>query len=206
MSSDRNNNEITLWIKQLDQETPEAFERVWQHFYERLVEYSARKLKAAPRREADEEDIAVSAMHSLHRGLQEGRFPVLRNRDDLWKVLLTIAGAKANQQMRRQLTQKRGGGDVRGESVFLVASDEARQGLANFAGAEPTPEFAELISIECEERLDQLPDDVLRQIALLKLQGYSNEEIAEQIPCALRSVERKLARIRGIWTENQGRE
>ena len=201
MSSDRNNNEITLWIKLLDQETPEAFERVWQHFYERLVEYSARKLKAAPRREADEEDIAVSAMHSLHRGLQEGRFPLLRNRDDLWKVLLTIAGAKANQQMRRQLAQKRGGGDVRGESVFMASNGESTAGLANVVGAEPTPEFAELVSLECEERLEQLNDDVLQRIALLKLQGYSNEEIAAQIPCALRSVERKLARIRAIWSE-----
>lgn len=195
-------NEITLWIDQLDQEAPDAFEKIWQHFYQRLVEHSARSLKAAPRRESDEEDVAVSAMHSLYRGVQAGRFPVLRNRDDLWKVLLTITGAKAKKQIRRLMTQKRGGGEVRGESVFLMKDDGASGGLANFADAEPTPEFAELVSIECEERLDQLDDDVLRQIAVLKLQGYSNEEIATEIPCAVRSVERKLARIRTIWAES----
>ncbi len=50
-------------------------------------------------------------------------------------------------------------------------------------------------------RLLGLLDDPLRRIALWKLDGYTNEEIAGagMMDCAVRTVERKLERIRGIW-------
>jgi DNA-directed RNA polymerase specialized sigma24 family protein len=43
--------------------------------------------------------------------------------------------------------------------------------------------------------------DSLREIALLKLEGHSNQEIANRIECGLRTVERKLQGIRAIWSE-----
>ena len=39
-----------------------------------------------------------------------------------------------------------------------------------------------------------LTDPGLRQIALWKLEGYTNPEIAERLECTLRTVERKLDR------------
>jgi DNA-directed RNA polymerase specialized sigma24 family protein len=50
--------------------------------------------------------------------------------------------------------------------------------------------------------LDQLPDEMLRQVALLTLEGYQPKEIAEKLGCVRRTVERKLERIRDIWDEN----
>ena len=44
-----------------------------------------------------------------------------------------------------------------------------------------------------------LKDPDLRQIALWKLEGYTNREIAAQLDCKLRTVERKLERIRAYW-------
>ena len=44
-----------------------------------------------------------------------------------------------------------------------------------------------------------LSDPGLRQIALWKLEGYTNSEIAQQLECTLRTVERKLERIRAYW-------
>ncbi len=44
-----------------------------------------------------------------------------------------------------------------------------------------------------------LNDPGLRQIAFWKLEGYTNEEIAEKLECTLRTVERKLERIRAYW-------
>src|SRR5262249_43550979 len=38
------------------------------------------------------------------------------------------------------------------------------------------------------------------KVALLKLEGYSNEEIARSLDCSLRTVERKLEVIRKRWT------
>jgi DNA-directed RNA polymerase specialized sigma24 family protein len=46
-----------------------------------------------------------------------------------------------------------------------------------------------------------LPDKSLCSIAVKKLEGWSNREIAEQLDCSLRSVERKLAVIRGFWSD-----
>ena len=39
----------------------------------------------------------------------------------------------------------------------------------------------------------------VRRVALLRMEGYSNDQIAERLGCGLRSVERKLARIRKRW-------
>ena len=45
-----------------------------------------------------------------------------------------------------------------------------------------------------------LPDQSLRDVASLRFEGYSNEEIAKETGISLRSVERKLKVIRQIWT------
>jgi DNA-directed RNA polymerase specialized sigma24 family protein len=47
--------------------------------------------------------------------------------------------------------------------------------------------------------LAQLGDADLQAIAVAKLEGYTNEEIATRTGSALRSVERKLKLIRDIW-------
>jgi DNA-directed RNA polymerase specialized sigma24 family protein len=72
------------------------------------------------------------------------------------------------------------------------------------AGSEPTPEFAAMVAEEVRLLLCALDDDTLRRIATLKMEGFSNEEIAGDQRVALRTVERKLHLIRQIW-ESMGR-
>jgi DNA-directed RNA polymerase specialized sigma24 family protein len=90
-----------------------------------------------------------------------------------------------------------GGGQVRGESAFDGRDDPG--GIDRVLGSEPTPEFA-AVAEEFRELL-QLEDDDLRQIAIAKFEGYSNDDIAQKRDISLRSVERKLAVIRGLWKE-----
>jgi len=66
-------------------------------------------------------------------------------------------------------------------------------------GDMPTPEMGVLAAEECQRLLSLLPDDSLQEIALAKLEGYTNEEIAERLHCAPRTVERKLGKIREAW-------
>jgi DNA-directed RNA polymerase specialized sigma24 family protein len=47
----------------------------------------------------------------------------------------------------------------------------------------------------------EAPNLILRRIALLKLEGYSNKEIAQQLGCALRTVENRLMLIRSLWAK-----
>jgi hypothetical protein len=54
--------------------------------------------------------------------MSDGRYPRLKDGDDLWKLLVTITCHKAASQARRVRARKRGGGHVRGESVFEVSS------------------------------------------------------------------------------------
>jgi DNA-binding NarL/FixJ family response regulator len=50
-----------------------------------------------------------------------------------------------------------------------------------------------------EERLEALADPMLRRVALLKLEGYTNREIAAELKITARTVERKVDRIRARW-------
>jgi len=195
-------DEVTQWIARLSDDDQRAAELIWREYFEKLVRFARRKLEEMPRRAADEEDVALSAMHSLYRGLRAGRFPELNDREDLWKVLVTIAARKACAQRRRDYAAKRGGGRVRGESALAPGGPE-QDGIAGIGavmGGEPTPEFARMVAESYEHLLASLEDEGLRQVALCKLEGYTNEEIAAKLGCATRSVVRKLARIRTKWS------
>jgi DNA-directed RNA polymerase specialized sigma24 family protein len=86
------------------------------------------------------------------------------------------------------------------DEAALGGESTGAGGLAAVVGSEPTPEFAAQVADELSRLLGELRDDPLRQIALLRMEGYRNEEIAARINCSLRSVERKLDLIRKVWT------
>ena len=175
------------------------FDKAWTQYYEKLVRVARSRLGAASRRDADEEDVAASAMKSFYRGITAGRIPRLDDPDDLWKMLLTITVRKANKRVRYQTAERRGEGKVRGESVFNRDGDNGHAGIEQIIAAEPTPEFSEQVVTQCQDMLDQLEDDRLALIALMKFEGFTNEEIAAELDCAVRNVERKLFRIRLQW-------
>jgi DNA-directed RNA polymerase specialized sigma24 family protein len=54
--------------------------------------------------------------------------------------------------------------------------------------------------------LDELGDPAQRQIALGKLHGKTNQELARELDISLRAVERKLAIIRDKWRGEYGDE
>ena len=98
------------------------------------------------------------------------------------------------------MAEKRGGGRVRGESVLQgPGGDNDGRGIEQIIGDEPTAGFALQVSEESERLLGLLPDDSLRTLALLKMQGHTNDEVAEQLGCGKRTVERRLALIRKFW-------
>ncbi len=202
LSASQAEDEITVWLGRLSQGDSRAPHAIWRAYFDRLVRLARGKLDAACRRAADEEDVALSAMQSFYRGVAEGRFSAIEDRDALWRLLVTITTHKAFHQLRAQRTAKRGGGRVRGESAFVGRFDAARDdaGIEQVLGREPTPEFAQEVAENCNRLLDSLEDKSLRTVADLKLQGYTNEEIGLRLECATRTVERKLERIRDHWT------
>ena len=98
----------------------QAAVEIWNAYYQRLVSYARRKLRGVPRRDADEEDVALSAMNSFFDGARDGRLAP-KDADELWKLLATITVRKASAQLRKRHADKRGGGKVRGDSAFDAA-------------------------------------------------------------------------------------
>jgi DNA-directed RNA polymerase specialized sigma24 family protein len=194
---------VTHWIDQLKLGDPAGAERLWARYFERLVELARVQLRGAPRRAADEEDVALSAFDSFFRCMGQGRFAELINRESLWRLLVTITLRKARDLRRHACQQKRGGGKVLGESELPDTVDcaAANAGLEQVVGREPSPELAVQVAEECRWLLSRLGDATLQSLALLKMEGYTNAEAAARMGCGLRSVERKLRLIRKIWVK-----
>jgi DNA-directed RNA polymerase specialized sigma24 family protein len=139
----------------------------------------------------------------LCRAADAGRLTELENRIDLWKLLVRITQHKAVDQRRRDSRQMRGGGAVRGESIFgdPCATSIGQAGIDQFPSTEPTPEMLAMFEEEHRSLLAALPDDVTRSVAEMRLEGLAVEEIADRLQISLRSTERKLRRIRDCWTK-----
>ena len=189
---------VTEWLGQLKAGDPGAAGRLWEGYFPRLIALALRRLRAAPRAAADEEDVALSAFDSFCRGVQQGRFPRLNDRTDLWQVLSVLTHRKAVSLARRETREKRGGGRVVQASA-LADGDEARDPLAGVSAGELEPQLAVLVTEECRRLLDALGDETLRAVALWKMEGYTNAEIAAKIGRVEGTVERKLALIRDKW-------
>jgi DNA-directed RNA polymerase specialized sigma24 family protein len=196
--ADEAGRSVTHWLASLKAGDADAAGALWRRYFEALVRLARARLGGAPRAVADEEDAALAAFDSFCRGAAAGRYPRLEDRDDLWRLLVVLTERKALDQARRQRRLKRGGGKILGTSD-PAPGDDPDGGIGGFAASEPTPEFAALVADECRHLLGRLRDDSLRRVALLRMEGYTNEEIARRLRCSLRSVARKLELIRRTW-------
>lgn len=202
MSSEEQGS-ITRWIGDLKAGDDAAAQPLWERYFARLVQLARAKLRATrrPTPVEDEEDAALSAFNSFCAGAAKGRFPLLSDRDDLWRLLVVITARKACAQVQRRTRQKRGGGRVLDESAMPGGlADDSTAGFDFIAGTEPTPEFAAMVAEEYRRLLAALDDDSLRQVALDRMAGYTNDEIAERLGCARRTVARRVDLIRKIWS------
>ena len=190
---------VSVWIGALKNGDPTAAQALWERYHTRLLALARQVLRGARCREADEEDMVQIAFHSFFQGAAGGRFPQLNDRDNLWRLLVVLTARKAINQMRRERRHLPGGvtpSDA--AAITLVEDDEAA--LEQVVGQEPTPELAAQMVEQYESLLDRLGDDTLRRIAVWKLEGHTNGEIAHLLSVSRRTVIRKLEAIRLIWS------
>jgi DNA-directed RNA polymerase specialized sigma24 family protein len=190
---------VTLWIDQLRHGDDLAARNLWEHFFRRLYELAKHKLKLKTRPAYDEEDAAQSAFHSVCAGIIAGRFPDLQDRDSLWRLMLVITAQKVSNRHRYDQRQRR---DVRrnlSDSVFANSQDDFVAGGIHVASREPTPEFAVEFVEVCERLFHGLEDANLKEIATLKMEGYTDIEVADRLKCSRRTVQRRITIIRRHW-------
>jgi len=199
-------NSVSRYIQGLKKGDGDAAQKIWERFYRRLILLADRKLKSSPRKAMNEEDVVQKAFADFFMQVQHERFPRLDDRNDLWQILAMLVDRRAKDQIKLQNTQKAGRGRVRTESVFLVNDCSAGgNGLAQVEDLLPDPELAVELIEQMEVRLAMLRNDEHRQIALYKMQGYTNREIADLLGSSERTVERCLQSIRKKW-EGAGAE
>ena len=190
---------VTHWFERVRQSDSAAARALFERYFLQLVRLARKELarRGAPRRASDEEDVASSVMESVFRAAEQGRFPDLADRDDLWRLLLRMTERKVVDLKRHEARKRRGGGRVRGESALgRAGSPDDPAALAQVIGDAPTPEFVAMMAEQYQRLLACLDDPDLVALASAKLEGYTNEEIAERLGCSLRTVERRLHLIR----------
>jgi DNA-directed RNA polymerase specialized sigma24 family protein len=162
-----------------------AVELLWDHFFTNLQRLGKQKQRSFPCQWADEEDLALSVFHLVvGRGLAAGRFPEATDRKRLWWLLSVCLRNKAISYWRKSTK--------RGKHQFQAVDGQQPDRESPPAEADDgfRGEFRELL------RCLSNGEDDLEQIALLKLAGHTQEQIAEELDLGLRTVQRKFQRIR----------
>jgi RNA polymerase sigma factor (sigma-70 family) len=186
---------ITRLIAELRADNPVAPAALWERFARRMLALARQRLRHTPRRLADEDDVVVRAFERFLRGVHEGRFPRLNDRNDLWAVLFTLTVRVASRQAEEARRLKRGGGKVRGDSALRDRDGEPIEIPADDLG----PDEEVILRDGLDHLLAALGDDELRRIALARLEGRTLPEIAELIGRSPMTVARRIALIRKTW-------
>jgi len=173
----------------------EAVRQLWQRYFRPLVRLAGSALSSKGCVPRDAEDVALSAFWALceqaARPDNGVRLPQLRDRSHLWKLLACFTARRAFDLARKEGRRRR------------VVSDETvlgEGGFEPFAGREPPPEFTAAVA----DLLECLPTDELRRLAVARMEGRTNEEIARDLGRSLSTIERKLQVIRVLWRDAEG--
>jgi DNA-directed RNA polymerase specialized sigma24 family protein len=193
---------VTQWINQLKEGERDAVQKLWEGYFARLVQQTRQWLRHTPTQAVEAEDVALSAFKSVCLRAEQGRFPQLFDRDDLWQLLVAIAFRKACNQIQHEARRQPRNGRVYHTSAL---GDGEGASFADALSREPDPVMVVQTAEEYRRLLAMLPNAELRNIAVSKMEGYTNEEIAGKLKDgagrSLATVERKLAHIRTIWAK-----
>ena len=187
---------ISRAIALLQDQDEAAAELIWNRYFQRLCAHCEVLIYQRHQKHISPDEVASSAFFALFDGIKKHRFTEVRNRDELWQMLSLIAARKAINRGIAQDRQRRGGGKVRGSSAF---DHQSIDNVADYLQRELDPqEYVELEELS-EQLLGALTMDNLKTIAIWRMAGFSNDEMAKKLDCSTRTIERKLNLIREIW-------
>ncbi len=186
----RRDHSVTQWIQGIKGGDEDAAARIWERFFARVCGLADQRLGSTPRVVTDAEDIALSAIHALCAGAKADRFRQLQDRGDLWDVLAMIT-------VRKSIDARRRASRIGEPMTWADASPEQLDDHAQLEGLIDDG-YVKTLCATGEEMVARL-DPKLRDIAMLRLEGYSNAEIAERTGRSLPTVERHLRMIRHLW-------
>lgn len=176
---------VTEWLIDLKAGDPDAAEKIWERYFDRITALARRRIASAPRAVADEDDVVASVFESFFRRAADGKFPQLDDRNDLWKLLITITLRKAGRQAKRAWKRNQ--------------AHASPVPIEEHVDSDRAPDFSAEVTDEMQRLFGMLDDPILKVIGLCKLEGLTNAVIARSLDCAVSTVERKLQLIRKTW-------
>ena len=179
---------ITGWFHALRDGDDAAAEQLWNRYFHRLTGFARTQLANSP--VYDEEDLAVSVFDALCQATRDGRYENVENREELWRLLVTISNRKAIDRYRHVTAQRRSGNQS--SSVDLDAE---------IASAVKDPAWEVTLAEQCQTLINALDEGQMRDVALLKLEDLTNQQIADQLKVSERTVRRTIHLIRRIWQQ-----
>ena len=167
----------------------EASRALFEQFSQRLIGLARCHLDARLKNKVDPEDVVQSAYKSFFLRYGDQTLAT-QGSEALWSLLTLITLRKCADRARYYRADCR---DVNQEAGAPSAG--AQEFWRDAVSREPTPEHAIILAETVEKVLREVGDDE-RQVVELSLQGYSTQEISEQLSRAERSVRRLRERVR----------
>lgn len=190
---------VTSWLRAIEKGDHDAARHLWDRFSPELHQVAKRRMRRLRNRDiVDEEDIVLNAFASFCLSAREGKYQSVENRSELLGLLIVITLRKAGQRVQHATAAKRGQGQLADQDARKQA---AGSGLQLLASDSPNPEEKLLLAEEAEALLDKLPSEELRSVAIMRLSGHTNDEIADALGYTRRTIQRMLSVIRGHWEE-----
>lgn len=174
----------------------------WKRYRARLLGFIRKTLGVGKSRFYDEDDLVQITFENFFNGIVDGRIDDWGRRDP-WPLLAVIARRKMVDCFHYEHRRKRGNGRVQNESSLPRTNGSAAERPLSQLVVDPATPMADVIWEERYGRLlDKLNDASLRRVAVLKVDGYKNEEIAELMNCSRATVCRRLSTIRNLWRDD----
>lgn len=193
-------SDVTAWLEEAKAGGPQAFRRICDYYLNNLVRFANRRMQHQGAIHAyGPEDAVWSGLNSFWQGMSKQRFRDLNNRNDVWQILTMLVKRKIIDRIEYDTRERRGGGNVRTESIFNFIEDGAEVEGSIDSCEDPNPATAPNIGYEILDQIDyyiQLLDAPLQPIATKKISGFSNREIADELQLSERTIDRKMKLIR----------
>jgi RNA polymerase sigma-70 factor (ECF subfamily) len=167
-----------------------AAREVFQRFVGKLVPFARRQFDAVLRRKVDPEDVVQSAYKSFFHRYGAGQLEV-RDWGKLWGLLTMITLRKCLDRVEYHRAERR---DVRREATARPGGPATEPWWEAMA-REPTPEQAAVLAETVGQLVSGLEEGE-RPVLELSLQGYTTQEISEQLGRPERSVRRLREQVR----------
>ena len=184
-SGEDTGHEVTVvWLADLADGESQAVEQFWDNYGDSLRRVAERQIASWMRHRVDAEDVVQSACRTFFRRAGEGSFE-LDNKDDLWKLMLTITLNKVRMQARYHSRNRR---DVSKE-----------QSMPEEANLQPAEWDRAIEQVDLEDMLNAAfskDDGERRKVLEMWLAGHKQAEIAKEVGCSERTVRRIQDRIR----------